>query len=314
MKSVKLEKTVEQTQTTSVSNVSYYADILFETIKTGIIKSNVLAMFAGLCFALFIHGGSLFNHMGAIILALVGSSLVIGAAGTFNNLYDRDIDAKMERTKKRPTVTGSMTLKNGLILGILFSITGIILLAFASPLAALLGFLGLFLYTVPYTIWTKRSTIYNTEVGSLSGAVPPLIGWAAISPDIYHPAAIGLFVLMLIWQMPHFYAIAIRKLDDYRAAGVPMLPVIKGIRRTKIQTLVYLVILLASSVLFFPFSKTIAITSFVLTLGWMILGIAGYKRMSDYKWATAMFIYSLNHITILFALIIGYSLILMYIK
>lgn len=214
-------------------------------------------MIAGLSMALFVHGIPLMDKIGNMTLALIGSSLVIGAAGIFNNLYDRDIDRMMERTKNRPTVSGIIDTRIGLIIGIWIAIGGLVALYIASPLSAFVGFLGLFLYVVPYTMWTKRRTIYNTEVGSLSGAIPPLIGWAAISPDILHPHAVALFVLMLIWQMPHFYAIGIRRMEEYRAANIPMLPVVKGIHRTYVQMNVYLVALFLSSFCSGPLIRTL---------------------------------------------------------
>ncbi len=169
------------------------SDILAQTVKTGIIKSNLIPMWAGLALGMYKNKMTLMANVPEIIFATIGSALVIGAAGAFNNVYDRDIDAIMPRTKNRPTVTGEMTAKTTLMLAIAMLIGGVGVLAFASPLAALFGFLGVFLYVVPYTMWTKRRTIYNTEIGSISGAVPPLIGWSAVSSDITHPALIGLF-------------------------------------------------------------------------------------------------------------------------
>lgn len=282
--------------------------VLFETIKIGIIKSNLIAMIAGLSMALFVHHIPFFDKIGNIALALIGSALVIGAAGIFNNLYDRDIDRIMERTKNRPTVSGIVDIWSGLIMGIWIAIGGLVALYMASPLSAFVGFMGLFLYVIPYTMWTKRRTIYNTEVGSLSGAMPPLIGWAAISPDILHPGAIALFLLMVIWQMPHFYAIGIRRMEEYRAANIPMLPVVKGIRRTYVQMNVYLVALFLCSYLFWSFNPYIAVANALLSLGWLILSINGYRRKQEDKWARSMFIFSLNHITVLLLMIVGYSL------
>jgi protoheme IX farnesyltransferase len=282
--------------------------VLFETIKIGIIKSNLIAMIAGFSMAMFVHGISFFDKIGNIVLALIGSAMVIGAAGIFNNLYDRDIDSKMERTKNRPTVSGIVDLRSGLFMGIWIAFGGLFALFIASPLSALFGFLGLFLYVVPYTMWTKRKTIYNTEVGSLSGAMPPLIGWAAISPDVLHSGAIALFLLMVIWQMPHFYAIAIRRMEEYRAANIPMLPVVKGIRRTYLQMNVYLVALFLCSFLFWSFNPYIAVANALLSLGWLILSINGYHRKQEGKWARSMFIFSLNHITVLLLMIVAYSI------
>ncbi|MFS1516443.1 heme o synthase [Bacillus sp. SCS-151] len=284
------------------------SEILAQTVKTGIIKSNLFPMFAGLTLALYTYQLSLIEKVPEIIYATIGSILVMGAAGAFNNLYDRDIDSIMERTKNRPTVTGEIQPKTVLWLGSFMSIIGIIILSLATPLAALLGFLGLFFYVVPYTMWSKRRTIYNTEIGSISGAMPPLIGWAAIYPDVTHPAILGLFVITVIWQMPHFYAIAIRKHSEYQAANVPMLPVIKGVKRTYIQTNVYLVVLILISFLFVSLSTGLMLVALLLSISWLVLSIYGYKRMDSEKWAKSMFIFSLFHMTILFSTVIIYSL------
>ncbi|EOW9526438.1 heme o synthase [Bacillus cytotoxicus] len=285
------------------------SEILAQTIKTGIIKSNLVPMFAGLTLALYKYKISPFEKIPEILFAFIGSILIIGAAGAFNNLYDRDIDSIMERTKNRPTVTGDISSKTVLWLGILMTISGLVFLALTTYLAAILGFLGLFLYVVPYTMWSKRRTIYNTEIGSVSGAMPPLIGWATIYPDVTHPAIIGLFIIMIIWQMPHFYAIAIRKHKEYEAANVPMLPVVKGIKRTYIQTNVYLVILIIISILLGSLSIGLMLVSLLLSILWLALSIYGYKKMDSEKWAKSLFIFSLFHMTILFSTVIIYALV-----
>lgn len=203
-----------------------------------------------------------------------------------------------------------MTAKATLYLAMAMLVVGVGVLALASPLAALFGFLGVFLYVVPYTMWTKRRTIYNTEVGSISGAVPPLIGWSAVASDVTHPALLGLFFVMVIWQMPHFYAIAIRKRADYEAASVPMLPVIKGMRRTYYQTNFYLILLILSSFLFGSISLGIMLVALILSVAWLIMSIYGYHSNKDQvKWATKMFVFSLIHMTVLFTTVIVYSLV-----
>ncbi|ASB87832.1 heme o synthase [Bacillus sonorensis] len=282
--------------------------ILAQTIKSGIIKSNLIPMFAGLTLSLYTYKIGPVEKLSEITFALIGSILVMGAAGAFNNLYDRDIDCIMERTKKRPTVTGEIKPKTVLWLGISMAATGMSCLLLTTPLAAFLGFLGLFFYIVPYTMWSKRRTIYNTEVGSISGAMPLLIGWSAIHPDITHPAVLGLFMIAVIWQMPHFYSIAIRKHDEYKAAKVPMLPVVKGVKRTYIQTNIYLIVLTATSFLLGPLSHGLMLSALLLNVLWIILSIFGYKKMESEKWAKLMFIYSLFHMTVFFSTVIAYSL------
>ena len=284
-----------------------YSKLWAQAVKTGIIKSNLVPMVAGLMLALYTYELSFIENIPNVVLALAGTAAVIAAAGSFNNVYDRDIDAVMQRTKIRPTVTGAISIKTVLIVAFILLIGGIVLLYFTTPLAALLGFLGVFFYVVPYTMWTKRRTIWNTEIGSISGAMPPLIGWAAVAPDIWHPACWALFIIMVIWQMPHFYAIAIRKRDDYAAANIPMLPVVKGERRTYIQSNIYLIILMLTSFLFLPLSLGLTIVSFVLGGIWLWLSFIGYRKMEGKTWANKMFAYSLFHMTALFATVIIYS-------
>lgn len=283
-------------------------DILAKTVKTGIIKSNLIPMFAGLTLALYTYDLSPLEKLPAIILTMIGTAAVIASAGVFNNLYDRDIDAIMERTKDRPTVTEAIDPKIALWLGIILGVIGLGALFLATPLAALLGFLGIFFYVGPYTMWSKRITIYNTEIGSISGAMPPLIGWAAMYPDITHPAIIGLFIVMVLWQMPHFYAIAIRKYEDYKAASVPMLPVVKGFKRTYRQTNFYLVILVASSFLFQTLSLGLTLVALILGIIWLILNNSSSRKQNQEKWATSMFVYSLIYMTVLFSTVIIYSI------
>ncbi|MER2192259.1 MAG: heme o synthase [Solibacillus sp.] len=278
-----------------------------QAVKTGIIKSNLIPMIAALMLALYTYNLDFVEHIPAIIYAVLGTAAVIAAAGAYNNVYDRDIDKIMPRTKTRPTVTGELSAKTVLIAATILLIIGLILLAMATPLAAFLGFLGVFFYVVPYTMWTKRRTIWNTEVGSISGAMPPLIGWAAVAPDIWHPAAWALFLIMVIWQMPHFYAIAIRKKEDYAAANIPMLPVAKGLRRTYIQSNIYLVLLILSSFLFYPLSVGLTAVSFILSVIWLWMSMQGSRDQEEKKWANKMFAYSLFHMMFIFGTVFIYA-------
>lgn len=291
-----------------------WSKIIAQTIKTGIIKSNLITMFAGLALAMYTYKVNPLDEWLAVICAIIGTAAVIGGAGAFNNWYDRDIDAKMKRTQKRPTVTGEISPNMALVLGVALLIVGVAILYVASPMAALLGFIGWFLYVVPYTMWTKRHTVYNTEVGSLSGAMPPLIGWGVVSNDILHPAVISLFIISLIWQMPHFYAIAIRKMEDYRAANVPMLPVAKGLHRTYIMTNVYLVILTICCIPLGFLSIGLMLVAMILSIFWLVMNIYGYRKKDPKKWANILFVYSLLHMVILFSTVIIYAVIGIYME
>ncbi|AUD15064.1 MULTISPECIES: heme o synthase [unclassified Planococcus (in: firmicutes)] len=278
-----------------------------QVVKTGIIKSNLIPMLAGLMLALYTYQYSFIDNIVNIIFALLGTAAVIAAAGSFNNIYDRDIDSVMARTKNRPTVTGTIPLKKVVVVAVLLLGGGLALLYLAAPLASFLGFLGIFFYVIPYTMWTKRYTIWNTEVGSISGAMPPLIGWAAVGPDIWHPACWALFLILVIWQMPHFYAIAIRKHEDYAAANIPMLPVVKSRKRTYLQTNAYLILLVFSSLLFLPLSLGLTLVSLILGLFWLGLSLFGSHKRGTEVWANKMFLFSLVHMVGIYFTVIIYA-------
>src|SRR5699024_1018514 len=161
----------------------------------------------------------------------IGSLLVISGALMLNNWYEVDIDKEMVRTQERPTVTGHFSLKMVFWLGMAFSIIGLIFIAFTTLEAAIYAFLGWFTYVV-----------LNTIIVSISGAFTPLIGWATITPAT-HIVPIVLFMILFLWQIPHTFAIAMRRRDEYKAAGIPMLPVVYGMEMTKRQSLIYILLL-----------------------------------------------------------------------
>jgi heme o synthase len=136
-------------------------------------------------------------------------------------------------------------------------------------------------------------------VGSISGAVPPLIGWAAVDADL-HIVAWILFLIMFIWQPPHFLALAMKRCEEYRKAGIPMLPVVHGFEITKRQIVIWVACLLPLPFYLFSLSIPFVVLATVLNIGWLLLGIAGFKMKDDIKWAKLMFVYSLNYLTILF--------------
>ncbi|UGB30975.1 MULTISPECIES: heme o synthase [Bacillales] len=272
------------------SGTAEKCSIAFQLVKVGIVKSNVLAVIAGMCLACISIEVTLLENGLVMVLTIIGSAFVISSAGVFNNLYDRDIDFLMERTRYRPTITGAISDLTAFMAGSILLIAGVGLLYVAEPLAALYGWLGWFLYLVPYTIWSKRRTIYNTEIGSLSGAITPLIGWSAISSGELHLSIIGLFLIMVLWQMPHFYAIAIHRYEEYKLARIPMLPVIKGFERTYFQTHVYLLGLIFASFLFIEL-RAIFILILLLSISWFLLSVSWKKRMPFKQWASKMFVF-----------------------
>nr|TXF87455.1 protoheme IX farnesyltransferase [Alkalicoccus halolimnae] len=271
--------------------------------KTGIVMSNLITTFAGLYLATYYTGTTLAANALTAFLALLGSALIIAGASALNNFIDRDIDHLMERTKERPTVNGTLSGKQTLTYGLAVSIAGTALLAAASVTAALIGVIGLVIYVVLYTMWTKRTTTLNTIVGSFAGAVPPLIGWAAIDPGL-HPYAWTLFLIMFIWQPPHFLALAMRRVEEYRAAGIPMLPVKAGFSLTKRQIIWYVGALIPVSLMVADFGIVYTAAALIMGGGWLVYGLLGFKSKDDMKWATGMFIYSLNYLTIMFVLMV----------
>ncbi|WP_370640560.1 heme o synthase [Salipaludibacillus sp. CUR1] len=271
--------------------------------KTGIVMSNLITTFAGLYLAAYYTGTTLGSDPLTALLALLGAAFIIAGGCALNNYIDRDIDHIMERTKDRPTVNGQLTGKQTLTYGLSLSIAGTAFLAMTTLMAAVIGLAGLVTYVVLYSMWTKRTTTLNTIVGSFAGAVPPLIGWAAIDPGL-HPFAWSLFLIMFVWQPPHFLALAMKRSDEYKAAGIPMLPVVAGFAVTKRQIIWYVAALIPVSLLVADFGLVYTISAVLLGGGWLVLGLAGLKTKDDLKWAKHMFIFSLNYLTILFVLMV----------
>ncbi|MGY0692261.1 heme o synthase [Virgibacillus sp. FSP13] len=301
----KVESTTSQIMgkvTASEKDTPFFADFK-ALVKTGIVNSNLITTFTGFWLALHFTGASFMENWDVFLLTMAGTAFVIAGGCIMNNWYDVDIDPIMTRTKNRPTVTGTIPLNQVLLMGIAATSVGIILLLFTTIEAAVLGFLGWFTYVVLYTMWSKRRYTLNTVVGSFSGAVPPLIGWAAIDPD-FHIAAVVLFLIMFIWQTPHFLALAMKKCKEYKAAGIPMLPVVHGFEFTKRQMVVYTACLLPLPFYLSSLGPTFLVISTLLNVGWLALGICGFFMKNDLKWANLMFIYSLNYLTIIFLLMV----------
>lgn len=221
-----------------------------------------------------------------------------------NNGIDRDFDRKMERTRHRPVPSGRVSRRAAVLLGLIFAGAGVWSLSVGvNLLAAWLGAAGSFLYVVVYTLWLKRISHSNTVIGSLSGAIPPLIGWAAAGQGLTWPAWI-LFFILFLWQPPHFFALALLKTDDYRRAGIPMLPVVKGERNTRRQMLFFVCLLLPVSLLLGrsgTLSWGYSVTALVLGVSYLILALLRVKKGEEKRWARWMFRYSLIYLTLILA-------------
>ncbi|RPF56121.1 heme o synthase [Aquisalibacillus elongatus] len=295
-----IHTTLSQLEQQSSSFKALWQDFM-ALIKIGIINSNLITAFAGYWLALYFNNQSF--SWSIFFLVMLGTAFLIAGGCVLNNWYDRDIDHAMSRTKKRPTITGSIPLNVILSLGVLFTVIGLGLLYLTTPLAAVFGFIGWFVYVVLYTVWSKRRYTINTVIGSFSGAAPPLIGWAAVDQAL-HPAAFVLFLVMFIWQTPHFLSLAIRKKEEYKQAGVPMLPVVYGNKITKRQILIYTVCLLPLPFYFFSLGTVFLIFATLLNLGWLAVAVYGFKMKDDDRWAKWMFIYSLNYLTFFFVALV----------
>jgi protoheme IX farnesyltransferase len=284
-----------------VNDHTSFVDDLKSVIKSGVLLANVLPVFTGFFLALHFADAALTDYLTSFVLVTLGSTLVMAGALVLNNWYDADIDAVMKRTKKRPTVTGRFSLKSVFRFGMILTAIGFILLVFTTLEAVVYAFIGWFTYVVLYTMWSKRKYTMNTLIGSISGAVTPLIGWAVVDSAI-HIVPLTLAFILFLFQVPHTFAIAMKKCEEYRAAGVAMLPVVYGFQMTKRQIVVYVAALLPLLFLLNSLGPVFVIVAEILTIGWLILALYGFFVKDDLKWAHWNFLYSVNYMTILFLL------------
>lgn len=201
---------------------------------------------------------------------LLGGYMSAGAAGVFNMVYDRDIDLRMKRTAKRPTVTAVIPVKNALLFAVGLTLASFILIALTSNLlAALLSWAGIAFYVLIYTMWLKRTTWQNIVIGGAAGAIPPLVGWAAVTGDLSF-LAWCLFAVIFVWTPVHFWALALMIKDDYQAVGVPMAPVVIGERATVLQMVMYALLTILLTIMPF-FLHEFSVVYFVAVLGLNLL-------------------------------------------
>lgn len=292
---------------TGIGETSALKDFL-ALIKIGIVNSNLITTFTGLWLALHFTGQGFLSNLDIVFFTLVGSSLIIAGSCSLNNFIDRDIDPLMERTKERPTVTGRINSVAVITIGVLFVVLGLLFLMLTTMTAAVIGVIGIFSYVFLYSMWSKRKYVSNTIIGSISGAVPPLIGWAAVDANL-GVMAWSLFLIVFVWQPPHFYALAMRRVEEYRAANIPMLPVVKGFKATKRSIILWVAALLPLPFLIPSLGVPFLILATVLNVGWLILGLFGIKAKDDIKWAKMMFVYSLQYLTIMFVAMVIVTLV-----
>ena len=246
-------------------------------------------------------------HPFAAAMAVLAIALGSGAAGAINMWYERDLDALMVRTAKRPLPQGRVAPDDALGLGVLLSIFSLLLMASATNYVAtaLLGAAILF-YVFVYTIWLKRRTPQNLVIGGAAGAFPPMIGWAAATGEVSWVGA-ALFMLIFLWTPPHFWALSLYRSDDYRRAGVPMLPVVAGPRETKRQMLIYTLVLLPAALaptLLGAVGWVYGAVALVLSAIFIGHAVAVFRTADDasaHPAARRMFFFSLLYLAVLFA-------------
>ena len=240
------------------------------------------------------------------LLTLVGGALAAASAGAFNCAYDADIDAIMKRTQDRPIPAGRISIKNAIIFAVVLGVASFTLLYFfVNPLAAWLSLAGNLYYVVIYTMWLKRITPLNIVIGGAAGAVPPLVGWAAVTGHIGGPA-LGLFALIFLWTPPHFWSLALVVETDYDKARVPMLPNTDGEIRTKREIFYYSVILVLASLALYPLHVmgAIYLAAAAVLGGFFILDAVRTWRDTEHGAARRLFRFSLVYLALMCAVMV----------
>lgn len=270
--------------------------------KPGIIAGNLLTTVAG--FALAFQSGMHFNLL-FFLETVIGLGFVIASACVSNNYIDRVADQKMSRTADRALAKGLIKERSALVYAVVLGVLGSITLLLSSNLLALgVALSGFFIYVGLYSLF-KYHTTYATLIGSISGAVPPVVGYVALAGKLDLGALI-LFLVLVLWQMPHFYAISLFRLEDYRKANIPVLPLIKGNHVTKIHILLYVIAFIGSLLLLTTYShlKTLYFYwAIAFGFGWLALSIWGFCTKDTTVWAKQMFVLSL-------VIILGFSTII----
>ena len=240
-----------------------------------------------------------------VVLTLLGTGLASAAGCVLNNYTDRDVDKRMTRTRNRVLPAGRMDPQLALGFGLLLGITAFVILFLAvNPLSAWLAVGTVFFYVGVYTLWLKRTSPLCTEVGGVAGALPPVIGWAAVTNEIGWPALV-LFLIIFLWQPPHFWALALLRADEYRKAGLPMLPVARGVHVTKTRMLIYTAVLLPATAAMYGLHLVgLAYLIVAMGLGLLYLGLtidfAG-KPIAQ-KSARQLFGFSITYLFVLFTM------------
>lgn len=269
----------------------------YQLTKPGVLYGNVLTAAAG--FLLAAQGNI---DWWLFTATIVGMTLVIAAACVLNNYLDQDIDKIMARTKTRPSVTGIIPGKNMVIYSVILFTAGILtLVTWTNWLVVSIGILGFITYVWLYGALSKRQSIHGTLVGSISGAMPIIGGYAAVSNQV-DAGLILVFLILFFWQFPEFYSIAIYRRKEYAAAKVPVMSVVKGVRSTIIQIFLYTLLYVASTLLLTVYGYTGYVYFAIMALVggyWIWVGYQGLRTKTPEIWARRMFRFSMISILVL---------------
>lgn len=261
----------------------------YRLTKPGIIRGNILMAISGYFFAVLTNADWL-----TLLSLVAGLSLVIASSCVLNNILDADIDKAMRRTSNRATANGTITSMQAAIFAGILGVSGLLILLIGTTiLATITAVIGMLAYVILYG-WAKRVSHHGTLVGTISGATPPVIGYVAAT-GAYDLAALLLFVLLVCWQMPHFYAIALFRKTDYKRAGIPVLPLVYGDKATKLQAIGYLLLFWVTGIQFtaqgftgYIFAGAIS----VLSITWLGFVVSHWQKPGD-VWGKKLFVFSL---------------------
>jgi len=269
----------------------------YQLVKPGVMYGNVLTAVAGFFLA---SAGDVDLHL--LVQMTLGMTVLVSGACVLNNYLDRDIDSKMERTKKRPSVTGVIAPRHILSYAILLSVLGaVVLYVYTNVLTFVLGMIGYITYVWLYGAWSKRQSVHGTAIGSVSGAMPIAAGYASVS-GVVDPGLVIVFLILYFWQFPEFFSIAIYRRKEYKAAGIPVLPVVRGadsaIKQIFVYTILYVVATLALTVYGYTGWLYFVVMA-VSGMYWILLGSQGFSASDKDAWARKMFRFSMVAILLL---------------
>ena len=285
---------------TITANRSLAADLV-EICKPRIAVLVLVTTFAGMWLA-----ASTALTFDIVLFTLLGTGLASAASGAFNNYVDREVDKLMARTRMRALPSGRLHPQQALWLGVMLSLWSFAILFYlVNPLTAILVQATTFSYVVIYTIWLKRSSPLCTEIGGIAGAMPPVIGWAAVTNEIGWPALM-MFLIMFIWQPPHFWALALLRKDEYRQAKLAMLPVTHGDQATKNRMLLYTIALIPTSLAMYWLELVgpiYLVLASILGIAYLVLTIDFFRKPLTHKSSRKLFGFSILYLLGLFTLI-----------